>query len=382
MAQHQPRAPISPVQIADRVVGPNQPTFLIAEIGTSHRGDLHRARELITAAAKAGADCVKSQYVIAEELVHPRMGRIALPGGETPLFERFRQVERPPEFYAAMRDETTSQGMVFLCAPFGVESARHLNGLGLAGFKVASPELNHTPMLRELGSFGRPLIVSTGVSHPSDIEYCLSLTGCPTVLLQCVTEYPAAPEDYNLRVLRPLQELFGCPVGVSDHTIEPAVVPVVAVLAGGCAVEKHLTLSKADGGLDDPIALDPDELAELVHRVRAAEAVRDVGGPDALLAHVEELVGRRRLERVLGSSRKRLVSGESQIYHTTNRSLMFAADLPAGTSLTGHNLAVLRAERNLTPGLHPRFLDTVLGARLIRDARSGDGLLWDDLLQR
>ena len=369
------------ITVAGRKIARGQPAFIVAEIGTSHRGDPVRAAELIAAAAEAGADCVKSQYVIADELVHHRMGSIPLPGGDIPLYERFREIERPLEFYAGMQQECARRGVVFLCAAFGVGSARRLKDLDLPAFKVASPELNHTPMLEELAGYRRPLLVSTGVSRLSDIEYALKVTGCPTALLQCVTQYPAAPEDYNLRVLRPLSDLFGCPVGISDHSLDPVAVPLVSLQAGGCAVEKHFTLSRADGGLDDPIAVDPGDFRRMCTALREAERERDAHGPAGLAQYVKGLLGAQQVESILGSPEKRLVAREEDIYLTTNRSLIFVRDVPAGSVLAADQLAPLRAERNLSPGLHPRYLATVVGARLMRSAASGDGLTWRHLLQ-
>ncbi|MBN1836453.1 MAG: N-acetylneuraminate synthase family protein, partial [Spirochaetales bacterium] len=277
-------------------VGDGRPCLVVAEAGSAHLGDLARGRELVDAAVEAGAGCVKFQVIIAEEIVHPRTGPVALPGGEVPLYERFRALERPPDFYAALKEHTERRGALFLASAFGLESARILRRLGVAALKVASPELNHFPLLEEIAGYGLPLLLSTGVSTLGDIERALGvLRGAPwragaaveppspraeaasrgvepgassqghlgpqTLLLHCVTAYPAPEEQYNLRVLPALRGLFGSLVGVSDHSRDPLLVPGLAVLQGASVVEKHIALRRRDGGLDDPIALEPEEFA-------------------------------------------------------------------------------------------------------------------------
>ncbi len=243
--------------------------FVIAEIGTGHLGDRSKARELIRAAAEAGADCAKFQVVFAEEIIHPLTGELDLPGGRVRLFDKFKEVEQDEDFYRYCKEETEAAGLVFLASPFGLRSAQLLEDLGSAWFKVASPELNHFPLLRLLKSFGRPVVLSSGVSRLEDIERAVELfDGLPVSLLHCITAYPAPPEEYNLRVLRPLSVLFGCPVGVSDHSMDPELVPVIGRAVGATLVEKHFCLSRQDPGLDDPIALDPALFRKMTKALR------------------------------------------------------------------------------------------------------------------
>ncbi|MDP3178524.1 MAG: N-acetylneuraminate synthase family protein, partial [Spirochaetaceae bacterium] len=254
--------------------GPGR-VLVIAEIGTGHGGDAAKARELVAAAAESGADCAKFQCVFADEIIHPATGAVPLPGGAVPLYERFRSLESEPSFFAAAKRECEARGLLFLCTPFGLRSARLLHGLGVAAMKVASPELNHLPLLDELASYGLPTLLSSGVSTMGDIEAAVARFPSPLAdagglaLLHCVTAYPAPEEDYNLRLLAQLSALMGLPVGVSDHSLDPVLVPALSVAAGGCVVEKHICLSRADPGLDDPIALQPDDFAAMTRAVRA-----------------------------------------------------------------------------------------------------------------
>lgn len=351
--------------------------FVLAEIGTGHLGDRSKARDLILAAAEAGADCAKFQVVFADEIIHPLTGELNLPGGRVRLYDKFREVEQDADFYRFCKEETEAAGMVFLASPFGVRSAQILEDLGSAWFKVASPELNHFPLLEQLRSYRKPVVLSSGVSRLEDIERAVELfEGLATSLLHCITAYPAPPEEYNLRVLRPLSVLFGCPVGVSDHSMDPELVPVIGRLAGATLVEKHFCLSRRDPGLDDPIALDPPLFRQMVDGIRSLEA-SSAQDWDRL---VRDRYTNARVEAVLGNGRKVLAPSERANYERTNRSLHAVRALPAGHRLVEGDLAVLRTEKVLRPGLAPSFLPVVLGRVLRRDLPAGEGLVWDDLL--
>ena len=357
------------------VFSSSQGVFVIAEVGTSHQGDQELVRELIAAAADAGADCVKFQVVYADEIIHPLTGEVPLPGGRIRLYDRFKELERDEAFYAFCREETEKAGLVFLASPFGVKSAQLLRRIGAGWFKVASPELNHFPLLQELATYQRPLVVSSGVSYLADIEAAFAVLPGQKALLHCVTAYPAPPEDYNLNVLQPLSVLFGCPVGVSDHSMDPDLVPGVATAVGARLLEKHLCLDRSDPGLDDPIALDPALFRQMVKTIREVQKVSD----SQRLAWARERFGDR-LQAVLGSGKKQLADSEKANYERTNRSLHVVRSLNAGQILTADDIAVLRTEKVLRPGLPPQFLNLVLGRTLQRPVADGDGLVWDDFL--
>ncbi|MFW5684741.1 MAG: N-acetylneuraminate synthase family protein [Spirochaetota bacterium] len=358
-------------------------TYIIAEIGTAHQGDASRARELISAARESGADCAKFQYVIADEIVHPSTGRVALPGGSIPLYERFRALEQPAEFYAGLQAACTAEGVDFLCTPFGLESARSLRALEPRALKIASPELNHTALLNELSGYHLPLIVSTDVSTLADIEYALSILDRESVtLLHCITAYPAPEEEYNLRLIPTLSHVFGVPVGLSDHSEEPNLVPGLAVALGATVVEKHFTLSREGDGLDDPIAMDPVMFTQMSATIRRIDAIRSLDrehGGARVIAEFEQEYGSARVRVVLGDGVKRLAAREAGYYRTTRRSLRAARDVERGDVFEARDLLALRSE-TLEPGLEPRWADLVVGARASRPVRAGAPITWDCLL--
>lgn len=371
--------------------------FIIAEAGTSHGGDKEKAKDLIAAAAEAGADCVKFQAVFADEIIHPRTGKVPLPGGDVPLYEVFKRLERHTDFYAALKEETESKGCVFLCTPFGIKSAGMLKRLGVRMIKIASPELNHFPLLREVASYRLPVILSTGVSTLEDIASALSFFPrnetesdgspfpshpalfAPVILLHCITAYPAPEEEYNLQLIPKLSARFNVPVGLSDHSADPLLVPSAAAALGARAVEKHICLRHNEAGLDDPFALKPGQFEEMVREIRRYERLYSETGTEAGLKALRESCGCKRAERIIGDGVKRLAPSEAGNYARTNRSIHAVIDLSEGAVLSKKNIAVLRTEKVLTPGLHPKWFDTILGRRLERPVPAGEGIGWEDL---
>ena len=394
--------------------------LIIAELGTSHNGDIQKAKKMISAAAETGAACVKFQIVYADEILHPNTGEVSLPGGKIKLYDKFKALESPPEFYAELKEYTESKGLLFLCTPFGMKSASILKSLKPKMVKIASPELNYTALLKETASWGLPILLSTGVSRLSDIETALeayvgsgesgvgsrgcclkaqidtntlypqttlptphsllptphSLLPTPYVcLLHCVTSYPAPETDYNLRLLPNLSSVFGVPVGVSDHSADPVLVPAIAVSMGAVAVEKHFCLSKNDPGLDDPIALEPLDFSKMVKAInRAVER-----GKEETIACYSREKGSNLIERILGNGIKELAASERANYRLTNRSIHALRDIAAGEVLKRSDYAVLRTEKILRPGLEPCYEKTLEG-RIARNAiPAGEGIRFEDV---
>ncbi|HVP20170.1 MAG TPA: N-acetylneuraminate synthase family protein [Spirochaetia bacterium] len=365
------------ITLAGRTVGAGAPCLLIAELGTSHQGDRTRARELIDAAASAGADCIKFQLVHAEEILHPLSGIVDLPTGKIALYEQFRALEKTVGFYEDLKRYTESKGVIFLCSPFGLRSARELKSIGILALKIASPELNHFPLLEEVAGYGLPIFLSSGVSTLGDIERALAITGrAGVVLMHCVTAYPAPEADYNLQVLSGLRSVFGVEVGVSDHSLDPVLIPALSAAAGACAVEKHFTLARGGAGLDDPIALEPDQYHRMVKRVREAEQA----GPAAARAALENEYGADRVRAALGTGAKELAPSERANYTRTNRSIHAVKQIPRGARIGAADVAVLRTEKTLRPGVGPEHMHLVVGAVARRAIPPGEGVEWADLI--
>ena len=365
---------------------------IIAEIGTSHEGSYEKACQLVDAAVWAGADTIKFQWVYADEILHPDTGYVKLPTGNIRLYDRFKQLECPPAFYRQLSDYVHSKGCKFCCSPFGLRSLKELLELKPDYVKIASPELNHFPILKALADYRAkagtaevPVILSSGVSKLEDIKNAVDIVGTQNVsLLHCITSYPAPENEYNLKVISTLAKQFSIECGVSDHSLDPVLVPVLSVACGGTVIEKHITLSRETMGLDDPVALEPEQFALMVHTVHQTEATfRHYGkeaGMQRTIDQLSEQFGSERVTDVLGDGIKRLAPAEEANYGRTNRSLHFMRDMKAGEVIGEGDVAVLRTEKVLTPGLTPDWLDKVVGAKLARDVTSGAGVQEADLL--
>ena len=371
-------------------------TYIIAEIGTSHCGSLEKAYKLIDAAKKAGADCAKFQWVYADEILHPKTGYVQLPTGSISLYERFKSLEQPVSFYKKVQAYTKQQGLDFGCSPFGIKSLRKLYSLKPDMIKIASPELNHYPMLKELVRletcpFSKriPVVLSSGVSLMSDIEKALKMLKPltnnsykaktaqrkhrlpPISLLHCITSYPAPETEYNLSLLATLSDAFSLQTGVSDHSLDPLLVPLISVAAGGRIIEKHITLSKETDGLDDPVALTPDEFANMTQKVREIANLDH----DMLIAELTDMFGEEMVETIMGDGEKKLAPSEKQNYTRTNRSIHVMKDMKCGQRIHKKDVAVLRTEKILSPGMSPEFFYDIIGKRLKTNVSAGSGLL-------
>jgi sialic acid synthase SpsE len=363
-------------RVKDRLYSPSDP-LIIAELGTSHGGDPEKARALADAAAEAGTNCIKFQIVYAEEILHPHTGEVALPGGRIRLYDRFKELETGPEFYAEMKNYVEKLGLLFLCTPFGPKSAAELHTLQPLFVKIASPELNYSELLQEISRWGLPALLSSGVSKLGDIEAALEeLASIPVCLLHCVTAYPAPERDYNLRLLTTLSSIFGTPVGISDHSLDPELVPVLALSQGAAAIEKHFCLSREDPGLDDPIALPPGDFSLMVKALQRAAHE----GTEETIARYSRERGEDTIEAVLGDGIKRLAPSEKANYERTNRSIHALRDIAPGEILGETGIAVLRTEKILRPGLPPSWKQRILGAKAAAFIPAGEGIRLEDLL--
>jgi len=355
---------------------PKKP-LIIAELGTSHNADIIKAKEMVCAASDTGADCVKFQMVFADEILHPKTGEVDLPGGKIRLYDRFKALETPVEFYEQIKEFVESRGLLFLCTPFGMKSAEILRKIHPKIVKIASPELNYTGLLEEIAKWGLPVLLSSGVSKLSDIETAISILkpASQLCLLHCVTAYPAPETDYNLNVLPNLAAVFGVPVGVSDHSADPELVPALSVSMGASVIEKHFCLSRTDPGLDDPIALMPDDFSKMVRAVRKAAETET----QETLAFYSRERGEDLVRKILGSGIKELAPSEQANYRRTNRSIHALRDIQKGEILKKGDYAVLRTEKILRPGLEPCWEKLIEGRAARNLIPSGEGIRFEDI---
>ena len=336
--------------IGGREVGDGCPCLVIAEAGVNHDGDPALALELVRAAAAAGADAVKFQTFLPEELVASGAPKAAYQlertgAGESQL-EMLRKLALPAQVLPRLRDEASRLGLLFLSTPFDLASARALRELGVPGFKVGSGDATHLPFLEELAGYGLPLLVSTGMCTLEEVEQLVAAVAAagdpPLALLHCTSAYPAPSDQANLRAIPTLRMVHAGPVGYSDHSLGSEVA-LAAVALGASILEKHLTLDRGRPGPDHAASLEPGELAGLVAAVR-------------------------RLEASLGDGVKRPAPCEEDVRRVARRSIVAARDLPAGTVLGRGDLACKRPGGGLPPAALPGLVGRRLRAPLVRDA--------------
>lgn len=342
------------ITIAGRAIGPEHPPFVVAELSANHNGDLGRALAIMEAAKEAGADAVKLQTYTADKITIDHDGpdfRIegGLWAGET-LYSLYERAHTPWDWQARLFEKGRELGLVVFSSPFDHTAVDFLEELEAPAYKVASFELIDLPLIRKCAATGKPLIMSTGMANLSEIGEAVSAAreaGAGEIaLLHCTSGYPTEPEDADIRTIPHLAAAFGVPAGLSDHT--PGVgAPIASVALGGCIIEKHFTLSRADGGPDAPFSLEPDELKTLCENVNLAW-------------------------RALGRIRYDRSESERGNVHF-RRSLYVVEDVKAGEPLTEKNL------RSIRPGfgLPPKFHDILLGKRVNRDVPRGTPMSWD-----
>ncbi len=243
-------------------------------------------------------------------------------------------------------------------------------------FRSASPELNYDELLEIAAQHEVPVLLSSGVSTLSDIDRALGiLRDSRVVLLHCITAYPAPEEEYNLNLIASLHSVTGVPCGISDHSLDPVLIPCLSIAKGAVVIEKHLCLSRKDDGLDDPIALEPEQFSVMVRTLKSVCTLE----AHEIIARFSQEYGQDRIAAILGNGYKHLARSEAANYGRTNRSIHALSDIEIGMLFTKANTAVLRTEKILRPGLPPRYMPVVLGRQARRRVEAGEGILWEDI---
>jgi pseudaminic acid synthase len=341
------------VKIANRIIGSGHSPYIIAEMSGNHNGDIQRAISLIDAAVDAGADAVKMQTYTADSMtIDSKDPGFVIEGGlwaGRSLYELYREAATPYEWHPLLFDHSRKRGITLFSSPFDSYAVKMLDDLGAPAFKIASFELNDLPLIRYAASFGKPLIMSTGLANLSEIEEAVVAAresgAGGVILLHCVSAYPSDPSESNLRTIKHLAEAFNTPVGLSDHS-HGTVVPIVAVAMGAHVIEKHLCLARSDGGVDSAFSLEPAEFRDLVKATKTAF----------------ECLGQVTYGSTPGE-------GNGRDYR---RSLYAVKDILPGASFTSDNVKSIRPGL----GLQPKHLDLILTCTASRGIRRGEPLNW------
>ncbi len=339
--------------------------FIIAEAGSNWKvgkpaQDLKMAKNLIDAAKGAGADAVKFQTYRAETVYVPNAGSsdyLSKNGIRRSITEIFRDLAMPYEMIPRLAAYAKKRGIEFMSSAFSEEDFLAVNPY-VVRHKIASYEISHPRLLSLAAKSGKPLILSTGACTYQDIDWALAYFkkqgGKKISLMQCTAKYPAPLSALNLLVIPEMIRRYRVPVGLSDHSMAPALGPVAAVALGATILEKHFTMSRKLRGPDHAFALTPNELKEMVSSVRNCE--------DAL-----------------GDGKKRVLSVERELKAYAQRSLQATQGISKGAVLReGHNIAILRPGKQ-PQGAHPKYLPDIHGKKAARAIPAGHGVRLTDV---
>ena len=337
------------IKIGNSIVSENTPAFVIGELSCNHQNDYDIAIRTIDAMIASGVDCVKLQTSRPDKITIDcdkedfRVKGGTLWDGMT-LYQLYQKTYTPWEWQKKIRDNVKSKGKAFISSPFDLDAVEFLEEIGTDAFKIASFEITDIPLIEKAASYGKPIIISTGIAHKEDIDLavdtCRQIGNEDVILLKCTSEYPTPWEDVNLGLLSRMAEDYDCIVGISDHTLGDLVASSSIVL-GAKVIEKHFILDRKLGGPDAAFSMEPEEFSALVDHVHT-------------------------VEKILGNAQYQLSPG-NEGSRRFMRSLYVVEDVKQGDVITGKNVASIRPGF----GLHPKYLKQILGKKLNRDAEKG-----------
>ena len=350
------RDKMNDVAIKGRKIGIEHPPFIIAEMSGNHNQSLDRALEIVEAAAQTGAHALKLQTYTADTMT------LDIGDGEffigdpkslwqgTSLYKLYQQAHTPWEWHKPIFDRCRELGLICFSTPFDKTAVDFLESLDAPAYKIASFENNHLPLIRKVAATGKPVVISTGMATVAELDEAVSAArevGCrEIILLKCTSTYPATPDDTNILTMPHMRELFGCEVGLSDHTMGIGVA-VASVALGATMIEKHFTIRRADGGVDATFSMEPEEMRNLVLETeRAWQSLGKINyGPTE-------------------KEKKSVV---------LRRSLYIVEDMKAGDVLTKENMRVIRPGF----GLQPKFYEVLFEKKVNKDLKAGTPVSWD-----
>ncbi len=335
--------------------------LIIAEAGVNHNGDLNTAKKLIDVAAKAGVDMVKFQTFKADDLVSKEAKKARYQINNTgeandTQYEMLKKLELSERDHITLIKYANSKGIEFFSTAFDVKGLEFLNSLGFRLFKVPSGEITNYPYLKKIASFGKPVILSTGMASLEEVGQALQvltsegLTNEEITVLHCNTEYPTPMKDVNLKAMTTIHRAFNVEIGYSDHTLGIEV-PIAAVALGARVIEKHFTLDRSLPGPDHMASLEPNELKHMVDSIRNIEA------------------------SISGSGNKTPSESEVRNIEIVRKSLHLNKDLKKGTIISSNDLVVLRP----ATGISPMRIEEVIGKSLTKDVKAYDSIMEEDI---
>lgn len=347
------------MKINKKIIDKNNPVFIIAEISANHNGNFEKAVKLIKEAAKAGVDAIKLQTYTADTITIDCNNDYFKINQETlwdnrNFYDLYKEAYTPWEWQPKLKKIAEDEGLICFSSPFDKTAVDFLEDMNVSAYKVASFEITDIPLIEYIASKGKPMILATGIATLTDIDEavnaCRRVGNNQIAILKCTSAYPAPFEDMNLKTIPNLAETFGVISGLSDHTLG-ITVPIVAVSLGAKIVEKHFTLSRADGGPDAAFSLEPEELKLMVNSIRETE-------------------------KALGEVSYNLTD-KMKKSREFSRSLFVVKDIRKGELFTEENL------RSIRPGfgMHTKYYKDVLGKQASGNIEKGTPLKWENITE-
>jgi len=342
------------IKIGNKIIGENSRPFIIAEMSGNHNKSLERALEIVEAAALAGADAIKLQTYTPDTMT--MKGAFVIDDKESlwegrELYDLYQEAFTPWEWHKPIFEKAKSLGLIAFSTPFDETAVDFLESLNVPAYKIASFENTDLPLLKRVASKGKPVIISSGAATIANIDEAIETlreNGCEDiVLLKCTSTYPATPENTNLLTIPHMQSLFNCHIGLSDHTMGIGV-SIASIALGAKVIEKHFTVSRADGGVDSAFSIEPSELASLV--IESERAFFSIG----------------RIQYGVQKSENKNLNFKRSIY--------ISKDIKVGEVYTKENTKIIRPGL----GMAPKFYENiVLGRTASRDLKAGTPLSWE-----
>jgi pseudaminic acid synthase len=342
------------ISIEDKKVGVGFPVYIVAELSGNHNHEFDRAVQLIDAAKDAGADAIKLQTYTPDTITLDCDSNLFGENGELSqgksLYQVYQQAYMPWEWQPKLKKIANKKGLACFSSPFDPTSVDFLESMNVPIYKVASSEICDLPLLKKIAKTNKPIILSTGMATLREIDEALSTINGEgndkVILLKCTSAYPASPSDINLKTMGHMSSVFNTPVGLSDHTLGHDVASAATSL-GACMIEKHLTLCRNDGGIDDSFSMEPGEFKDMVRSIRI----------------IERSIGR----ISYGPTRSEKIGVKNR------RSLFIVNDIKKGDLISNKNVRSIRPGH----GLKPKHIDKVIGKRARKDLLKGTPLQWE-----
>ena len=343
------------IKIEQFTLGKGYQPFVIAEMSGNHNQSLERALAIVDAAADSGVQALKLQTYTADTMtidIDEKEFFIDDPNSlwqGNSLYKLYQQAYTPWEWHKPIFDRCRERGIIGFSTPFDASSVDFLESLGVPCYKIASFEMTDLPLIRKVAATKKPMIISTGMATVAEIDETVRTAraaGCQDIiLLKCTSTYPASPDNTNIATLPHMSTLFGCQVGVSDHTMGMGVA-ITGVALGATVIEKHFTLSRSDGGVDSAFSMEPDEMTALV--IESERAWQSLG------------------KVVYGPTEREIESLKHR------RSLYVVKDIQAGEMFTSENVKAIRPGL----GLAPKYYELIIGKSASRDLSKGTPISW------